>query len=150
MTVIWIPGTPPTTTQQQHRVIVQNGKPKFIPGKKVEETRKKLMAAIQPQVYHTYDKPIKVTAIWTWPYRTHEAKAVRTSGNSVPKDTRPDTDNLMKALLDLLTEAGAITDDALVSSLTVHKCWGKTPGILVQLEEIDTEKFAETIERLKH
>lgn len=40
-----------------------------------------------------------------------------------PHVSRPDADNLAKLVLDCLTRQGVITDDALVSSLTVDKVW---------------------------
>jgi Holliday junction resolvase RusA-like endonuclease len=52
--------------------------------------------------------------------------------------TRPaDIDKLSRAVLDALTEAGVLGDDAQVTLLTASKVWASTePGVHVQVEEL--------------
>lgn len=52
------------------------------------------------------------------------------------KDTKPDTDNMIKALKDQMTKAGFWRDDAQVAQETVVKCYAsenEAPGVAVQV-----------------
>lgn len=146
---IEIPGTPPTTTQQQHRVIVVHGRPKFIPGKQVEKTRRYFRNALLPYAGKTIDGPVAVTTIWSYPYRTSERKKITEKKRVLPKDTRPDADNLMKALLDEIVAAGILPDDNAIATLTTYKCWAADPGITINIEPINGDDFEKEINELK-
>lgn len=50
---------------------------------------------------------------------------------------RPDADNLAKAVLDALTNAGAWADDGIVCELRVTKTLGKRPGCEVKIEPLN-------------
>lgn len=51
---------------------------------------------------------------------------------------KPDIDNLIKAVMDALTNAGAYGDDCQVAELRVTKHWGlDMPGCMITLSEID-------------
>ena len=47
--------------------------------------------------------------------------------------SKPDCDNVAKAILDALTTAGAWTDDAEVTTLAIIKRWSKTPGAQIRI-----------------
>lgn len=53
------------------------------------------------------------------------------------KTTKPDTDNLIKILKDVMTRVGFWKDDAQVVLETVGKKWSKTPGILISWKEME-------------
>ena len=52
------------------------------------------------------------------------------------KTTKPDTDNMIKALKDMLTRAGYWKDDAQVAVETVIKLWRTIPGIQITVTEL--------------
>ena len=55
---------------------------------------------------------------------------------SVPVATKPDVDNLAKAVLDVMTELGFWRDDSLVATLFVRKVYaasGERPGVRVKV-----------------
>ena len=52
------------------------------------------------------------------------------------KITRPDTDNLIKLLKDVMTEVGFWNDDAQVASEINEKFYADIPGIYIRIEEI--------------
>ena len=60
------------------------------------------------------------------------------------KVSKPDADKLARAVLDSLTIAGIIKDDALVYSLSVHKryCVGQEPpGVIISIMDMQEQPF---------
>jgi len=50
---------------------------------------------------------------------------------------KPDIDNVMKWILDVMTSVGFWEDDKVVVKLVGSKVWGETDGILIKVEEIE-------------
>lgn len=63
------------------------------------------------------------------------------------KVTRPDTDNQIKTLKDVMTKLGFWKDDSQVALERCSKIWTDEPGILIQYEELPMEIESETNER---
>lgn len=132
---------PPTTTDQQHRFVYSQKANRVIAfkGKKVIEARKALKDAMRPFVPdEPFVNPVRVIAIWAFPYRKTEKKAVVKDNLPVGKYTRPDGMNLQKALDDVMTELSFWTDDALIVDERVYKVWWSVPGIYIRIEEADS------------
>ena len=55
------------------------------------------------------------------------------------KDTKPDCDNLVKILLDVLTGLHLWRDDAAVAVLRVEKRYGEYPRVDIELEELKND-----------
>lgn len=53
------------------------------------------------------------------------------------KTTRPDLDNLLKGLMDVLTTCGVIADDALVCQLHAEKLHDDNPGVEILITEME-------------
>jgi Holliday junction resolvase RusA-like endonuclease len=53
--------------------------------------------------------------------------------------SKPDADNLAKAVLDALTDVSAWTDDSLVVSLSIVKTYGSETGCEVQISPLTQE-----------
>ena len=53
------------------------------------------------------------------------------------KTTRPDADNVVKTLNDLLETCRVIVNDAMICDLRVMKMYGNVPGIWVRIEEME-------------
>ena len=121
----------PTTTHQQKKVGVRNGKPYFYEPKDLQEARSKLMSALGQHVPdHRMDGPIRLTVKWLFP-------VVKGKRNGQYKTTKPDTDNLQKLLKDCMTDLGYWKDDAQVASEIVEKFWSDAVGIYVLVEELE-------------
>ncbi len=127
----FMPMNPPTTTQQQHRVTVRNGKPIFYDSPELAEAKAKLTAHlakhIPEQMFHG---AVQLVVKWRFPL----------SGGHYDgeyKTTKPDTDNLQKALKDIMTKLGYWKDDALVVSEVTEKFWAKRPGIFIHIHEVE-------------
>ena len=102
----------PTVTHQQKKVHVVNGKPHYY------EPEKKLTG------------PIRLLTKWCY-------TAIGKHKNGEYKITKPDTDNMIKLLKDVMTGLGYWTDDAQVASEITEKFWSEQPGLYVRIEQLE-------------
>ncbi len=122
---------PPRITDQCAKIgVSKSGKPYKYKQPELAEARAKLKAHL---ANHRPDAPmtgaVRLTTKWLW-----DSNGKYPDGT--PKTTKPDTDNLVKMLKDLMTECGFWTDDALVAEEKIGKYWAQKPGIYVQIEEM--------------
>lgn len=121
---------PPTATSQENKTAVVNGKIMHYKSKGAKATFAILTAALLPfRPKKPMDGPIRLVCYWRFP----KGKSHR-SGEW--KITKPDTDNLQKALKDVMTRLGYWVDDSRVCSELVTKTWSDRPGIEIWAEEI--------------
>lgn len=99
---------------------------------RLRDARSKLHAALAPfRPAEPMQRPVRLIVKWQFPRGEHADGAWKT--------TRPDTDNLQKALKDEMTRLGFWRDDALVVSETCEKFWAERTGIYVcayEMEEV--------------
>jgi Holliday junction resolvase RusA-like endonuclease len=85
-----------------------------------------------------FDMPVRVTATFIC---ARPVKAHSDAGEErYRKHTRPDLDNLVKALLDAASNAQVWTDDSRVTELVASKVYGKKgerPHIIFEVEEME-------------
>ncbi|MHC1723198.1 MAG: RusA family crossover junction endodeoxyribonuclease [Aminipila sp.] len=128
-TEFFIPMIPPTVTQQEHKVTVIKGKPKFYDPPELKAAKQKLEAHLAK---HSPDKPytcgVRLIVKWLFPKGKHQEGEY--------KITKPDTDNLQKMLKDVMTDLKFWKDDALVASEIVEKFWAEVPGIYISICEV--------------
>ncbi|MDT2748855.1 RusA family crossover junction endodeoxyribonuclease [Streptococcus parauberis] len=120
----------PTTTHQQKKVRVVNGKPQFYEPDSLKDARAKymsLLSAYKPD--RKISGAIRLTVKWLFPM-------TKKSINGQYKTSKPDTDNLNKLLKDCMTELGFWNDDAQVASEIIEKFWAETVGIYVKVEQL--------------
>lgn len=121
----------PTTTHQQKKVTVKNGKPYFYEPPDLKEARSKFMAALSKHTPpYEMDGPIRLTVKWLFP-------VVKGKRNGQYKTTEPDTDNLQKLFKDCMTDLGYWKNDAQVASEIAEKFWSDVVGIYVLVEELE-------------
>jgi Holliday junction resolvase RusA-like endonuclease len=58
---------------------------------------------------------------------------------TIVKDTRPDCDNVVKVILDELTNQKFWVDDSLIWQLNVEKCWEIHPSIKIKITQNDND-----------
>ena len=125
-----MPMIPPTTTHQQKKVTITNGKPIFFEPAELKEARMKLESHLSKNVPNRkYMRSVRLVTKWCFPIT-----GKHTDGEY--KYTKPDTDNLQKLLKDCMTKCGYWKDDALVVSEIIEKFWASIPGIYIRIEEI--------------
>ena len=129
----FLPMVPPTTTQQEHKLSIRNGKPVMYEPAELQVTRAKFIASLnQARRLYGPDDPIEKTPVrlitkWIWPSRDKAESW---------KITKPDTDNLIKLFKDCMTRVGFWTDDALVCSEITEKSFGPIAGVWVKIETL--------------
>lgn len=122
----FIPGEPPTATAQQKGFSRKTGK--YYKPAELRDAEQKYLAyanEVRPSVPIT--GPVALTVIFGF-------RAGAGHDPDTPKTSKPDTDNMLKAMKDALTRAGFWQDDAQVFMETTIKIWTKTPGIMVEVE----------------
>lgn len=125
----FLPMVPPTVTAQEHEITVRNGKPRLYDPPELREAKQKLAAYLAPHAPPRLDAgPIRLLVKWCFPRGQHPDGAW--------KDTRPDTDNLQKALKDCMTRLGFWRDDAQVASEICEKFWAEVPGIYIEVTQL--------------
>ena len=132
----FLPMQPPTTTHnaKQLHAYMKGGQPHAVlhDSPELKQTRAKLHAHLAP---HAPEKPIPagrpVRLLVKWCFPTEGRHPDGTWHTS-----KPDTDNLEKALKDEMTRLHFWADDAQVCSEIVEKFWSDPCGVFVRVEEL--------------
>ena len=121
---------PPACTHQEKQVHVVNGKPVFYEPAELKAARAKLRAHMSRHVpKEPAQGALRLTTWWCFPLQgSHWDGEYKTS--------KPDTDNLVKLLKDVMTDLGFWRDDAQVASEVICKYWAARPGIYMRLESL--------------
>jgi len=129
---------PPTATSQENKTAVVNGRIMHYKSKGAKQTFATLTAALAPfRPDQPLDGPIRLVTLWRFPRgKSHRDGEWRIS--------RPDTDNLQKALKDVMTRLGYWTDDSRVCCELVSKIWSDDPGIEITCEPIRSARYGES------
>lgn len=128
------PGEPPTVTAQQKGVAVRAGRARFYTKPRVEAAGERLALMVGPHTPKTpIRRPTPICVAVEWRFTPPRG---RKPGYRV---TRPDVDNLMKLLLDVMTRLGWWQDDAQVARMEVSKRWSRTPGLHVTVATLDPD-----------
>ena len=133
----FIPMKPPTTTHndKQLHAYMKGGKPCAVlhDSAELRQTRAKLHAYLAPHAPKQpvpAGRPVRLVVKWLFPTEGQHADGQwRTS--------KPDTDNLEKALKDEMTRLHVWHDDAQVCSEIVEKFWSDPCGLFVSVEELE-------------
>lgn len=130
----FLPGPPPTTTDQEKRIGVskKTGKPYVYADDNLRRAKAYFFDSISP---HRPDRPMAggVQLLVKWLFPIPEGSDYH---NGEYKLTKPDTDNLQKALKDVMTRLGFWQDDAQVCTEIIEKFWADIPGIFIRVEEL--------------
>ena len=130
----FMPLRPPTVTHnaKQLHAFMRAGRPCAVlhDSPALKDARAKLHAHLAPHApAKPLDGPVRLVVKWLFP-----AEGRRPDGSY--KTTRPDTDNLEKALKDEMTRLGFWRDDAQVASEITEKFWADTPGIYIEVSKL--------------
>ena len=120
---------PPRTTHQQKKVSVVHGQPVFYQPSRLKNAVSVSGWSLAP---HKPNEPLKgpLALVVRWKFKGQRKKPGW-------KITRPDTDNLQKALKDEMGKLGFYQDDAQVVHEECEKVWADVPGIEIKLWELE-------------
>lgn len=130
----FIPMRPPTVTHHDKELhaFMRGGRPCAVlhDSPELKEARAKLRAGLAPHAPAIpLGGPVRLVVKWLFPAQgRHPDGAWKTS--------KPDTDNLDKALKDEMTRLHFWEDDAQVASEISEKFWANTPGIFIRVEAL--------------
>lgn len=129
----FMPMRPPTVTHhdKQLHAYMKGGKPCAVlhDTPELKATRAKLHAALAPYApAQPMTGAVQLVVKWLFPAEGRP--------NGSWKTSKPDTDNLEKALKDEMTRLHFWRDDAQVCSEVAEKFWADTPGIYVEVREL--------------
>jgi Holliday junction resolvase RusA-like endonuclease len=128
---------PPRATSQTKRLVMVAGKPRFFAKAAHQAAENDLLllcARYAPPEPLT--GPLRLRVDFVFPWRKAESKRRRSLGRA-PNDSRPDCDNLVKLVGDVLCKLRFYGDDGQVADLHVTKAWGDHPGIAITLHPIN-------------
>lgn len=126
MIEFFMPMKPPTVTAQQHKT--SNGK--FYDPPELVAAKAKLRDNLIPhRPSKPLDGPLRLVVKWCFPITGKHQ-------DGEYKYTKPDTDNLNKALKDIMEDLGFYVNDSRVASEIIEKFWAEIPGIYIRLEKL--------------
>ena len=127
----FMPMVPPTTTFQAKKLAVVKGKPVLYDSPQLHAVKYKLMGHLSNYVpEEPLTGPVRILVKWCFPITGKHS-------DGEWKITKPDTDNLQKALLDSMTMLKFWKDDAQVCSQIVEKFYSQVPGIFVYVTQLE-------------
>ena len=103
---------------------------------KVKKNAGNLAAIVAPhRPIEPLQGPLGLAVTFQYPWRSGTSQKARLA-ESAPKDTKPDIDNLMKQISDVLQATGFIVNDSQFADVTLKKIWTATPGVHVRIETL--------------
>lgn len=127
----FMPMHPPTVTHHDKKMAVKNGKPIMYDSTELKATKSKLTAHLAKYIpERPYAGAVRLIVKWCFDNTGTEHR------DGEPKTTKPDTDNLEKALKDCMTRLHFWKDDAQVASEVSEKFWSSVPGVYIRIEEM--------------
>ncbi len=130
-TEFFMPMHPPTVTHHDKKITVKNGKAIMYDSTELKAARGKLTAHLAEHIpQEPYSGAVRLTVKWCF------SNTGTKHGDGEWKTSKPDTDNLEKALKDCMTRLHFWRDDAQVTSEICEKFWAAVPGIYVRIEEL--------------
>lgn len=128
---------PPTATSQENKTAVVNGRIMHYKSRGAKQTFAILTEALRPYAPAEPMKgPIRLCTEWKFPRGKSHL-------DGEWKISRPDTDNLVKALKDVMTRLGFWIDDSQVCCEIISKYWSEKPGIDITIAKVESHGYGQ-------
>ena len=131
-----IKGSPITRTAQQKTIAKFGNQTRLVKKKEVLKAEAILRDQLLPFVPdEPYDGALMIRVLWLFDKKQMTKKMAHSF-----KITRPDNDNMLKGMADLMSDMGFFRDDAQLSKVDLTKAWNKDyPGTFVQIWSIEDD-----------
>ncbi|CDA88995.1 endodeoxyribonuclease RusA [Ruminococcus sp. CAG:563] len=124
----FVPMIIPTVTDQEKKIKVVNGKPRIYKPTQLKDAKQKFLAYLgEYKPEEPLHGAVQLVTKWCFPITGKHY-------NGEYKTTRPDTDNLIKLLKDVMTELSFWKDDAQVASEITEKFYSDVPGLFISIK----------------
>lgn len=121
---------PPTATHQERGCAIKNGKRRYY-NRNNDDAEQKLRAYLAKYVpEQPLTGALQVVCKWCYPIKGKHK-------DGEPHTSKPDVDNLCKALYDIMTKLGYWKDDSQIYSGITEKFWAARPGLYIRIEEVE-------------
>lgn len=85
------------------------------------------------------DGCFQLHVVFTFPWLKGHGKRLQERARAIRKNTKPDTDNLVKVFKDCLEKSGCLINDSRIARDVIEKRHGDDVGIQYRLSPIDVE-----------
>ena len=120
----------PSTTSQEKGVQVVGGRPHFYTKKSVQDVKDFYAACLRSKgPPEPFEGALELRVNFYYPVKKPHKQGE-------PKTTRPDTDNMIKALKDVMTDLGFWKDDAQIVVEHVTKSYSDPSGVQIKIIRI--------------
>lgn len=137
-----VDGNPPNITHQAGlKTAVRFGHAMHYKTGKYQRQERNIVAvtlSMLPNGWEPLEGPVFLRLKIVYPYRKSEKKSIVKAGIEIPKDTKPDCENLEKGWIDCLTMAGLWVNDAQIAMKLTYKAWGPHPYWEVGVSKVET------------
>lgn len=134
-----LPENPKSTAQEKGTSVI-NGRVHHYEKKNVRQMRERYRHEIWAFMYKNrltaphFDGPVYLAVTFT-----HSTKTKKLHGQ--PKTTKPDLDNEVKLLIDVLADLGFFTvGDQQICFLLLRKLWGEKPTVEINIEPYECRR----------
>lgn len=136
----WVPCIPPKTTHHAKRIVFPKGSrfARLADTAGLRDTKAfwyEVLTQIRPASGLPVEGPMSLELDLVWPFLTSHSKRFRAQPVAW-YTTKPDCDNLAKAITDQMVRAGYFANDARIAVLTVTKRHGEQPGVRIVLRTL--------------
>lgn len=143
---IELEGNPSTVTAQQNGIRVNKGIAYHYVKGKVQKAKVDLARQLIPyKPTEPFDGSLCLRVVWRFSRSSWENKAQRTTY----KKTKPDLDNMVKGLADVMTGLKFWHDDNQLSRLELSKIWNEVGGLAIDILELTPEDYTDELRRFE-
>lgn len=127
--------------KQRPRLCKIRGRSVVYTPKQTTEYEQKIRASYKRLISEKFPKEapleIRITALFSIPKKFNKEQRKKALNGEILPKKKPDSDNIIKIILDALNE-NAYFDDSQVCGINFVKKYGETPQIIIEIKEIKT------------
>lgn len=132
---MYIPCNPPTAWGKNSKN-AYNGR--VVTNRNIASTKSLMVGLLAPKApKEPLQGPLRLNVMVVWPFKKTERKSITQSGSHIPKITRPDGDNVLATIKDVMESLGYFNDDSQIYCEHIERWHGPKGFIRIILEEVN-------------